>query len=122
MTIRPISLYALSSPLILDWGSLYEPQVRGPYMHSLVLPQTSIGTPWNNDNLPLNTGLSPWTGAQTNAFESFAHSSRVSTTYTSQDQNTWSRNVRMVFANPQSPAIYIEDNFWRTWRQRGEGR
>lgn len=96
---------------MLDWGSLYEPQVRGPYMHSLVLPQASIGTAWNNDNLPLNTGLSPWTGAQTNAFESFAHSSRVSTTYTAQDLSTWNRHVRMVFANPLAPAVYIEDSF-----------
>jgi hypothetical protein len=47
-----VILYALGAPVSLDWGSMYDPQTGGAYMHSLVLPEDHWGKPGDRNNPP----------------------------------------------------------------------
>ena len=63
-------LYALGAPLSIDWGSMYSPHVPGGFMHNIVLPQSSIKHPWDQDKAPLDVGEA-WKESRQDAFLSF---------------------------------------------------
>jgi len=106
-----VSLYALGSPLSVDWGSMYSPQAAGAYAHSMVLPESSIGASWNADGLSTNTGSSPWRSLGVNVFGAFQTSSVSSATFQTANGTLWTRTLQLIHANPVYPVIAISDRF-----------
>lgn len=107
-----LALYALGAPISIDWGSMYYPQAAGAYMHSSVLPESAIGSPWNADNPALDAGTSPWTtSTEATAFEDFEYSGYSSAHFVSRTGSIWSRSVYSIHPDIGYPVILISDTF-----------
>lgn len=106
-----VRLYALGAPVSIDWGSMYSPYIPGAYHHSLVLPESSLGVRWDQDDVPFTAGTSPWKTAAQEAFESFSYASRSVSRFMAANGATWTRTVRLLAGNPDIPVIAIEDTF-----------
>ncbi|MFN3651061.1 MAG: hypothetical protein ACK47B_15915 [Armatimonadota bacterium] len=123
-----VAIYALGAPLSLDWGSLYYPQVAGGFMHSMVLPESSIGAAealghppaklhgWNQDSPPLHTsyfvwGVPPWGKASQDAFLSFDSGSLARARFKSEAGPEWIRSIYSIRPDPAHPLILIQDRF-----------
>jgi hypothetical protein len=104
-------MYARKAPLSIDWGSFYYPTTRSAYMHSMVLPESAIGQPWNTNSLDVGTVNSPWQSPTQQAFQSFDASSLSTANFTSSNGTVWTRTVRSLFANSDYPVITISDRF-----------
>ncbi len=126
-------MYALGAPLSLDWGSTYEPQVLGGFMHSLVVPESSIGSPgqfeqeatgaarrpphgWDRDNPPLDAaglvwGHAPWSESTQEAFLSFSTAAYARARFKSSRGGTWKRSVYSIRPDEAHPIIVIADQF-----------
>jgi hypothetical protein len=107
-----IMLYALKAPLTINWGSMYNPQVGGGNMASMVLPETSYSTiRWNGDNQPLNSIFSNWQTSSNNTFESFAQSSMANAIMIDRNGLQWERKLYSIVPNADLPMIMVKDNF-----------
>jgi hypothetical protein len=107
-----LALYALGTPISIDWGSMYYPQAAGAYMHSSVLPESALGSPWNADNPALNAGTSPWTTSTgATAFEDFEYSGHSSAHFISRTGTIWTRSVYSIHPDIRYPVILITDTF-----------
>jgi hypothetical protein len=106
-----VSIYALKAPLAVDWGSMYSPQTPGAYTHNLVLPESAIGRPWDQDSPSLSQGASPWQNAVQDTFESFELSTRAVGSLTSTNNTKWTRSVYTLAPQPSYPVIVIADDF-----------
>jgi hypothetical protein len=104
-------LYALGAPVSIDWGSMYSPYIPGAYHHSLVLPESSLGVRWDQDDVPFTAGTSPWKTAAQEAFESFSYASRSVSRFTAANGAAWTRTVRLLAGDPDIPVVAIEDTF-----------
>jgi len=105
-----IVVYALGAPLSLDWGPIYYPHVSGGFMHSLVLPESASGHPWNGDNPPLDAGRR-WLAVAQEAFQADARSAPVKNRYRMGNDLEWVRSIRLIHAQPDAPIIAIHDEF-----------
>jgi len=106
-----VVMYALGAPLSLDWGSTYSPQTPAGFMHSLVLPESTLRFAWNQDNPPLDGGGLRWRHANQQAFESFSASGHVSATYEAPNGTTWTRSVYSIHPDENYPILIIRDGF-----------
>ena len=57
-------VYALGAPLSLDFGTMYSPPSGGGFVHSVVLPEASLGADWK-ENPPDVTKGPRWQGRKT---------------------------------------------------------
>jgi hypothetical protein len=113
-----VVLYALGAPLSLDWGSLYSPQAAGAFLHSLVLPESRTGHPWDKGDPPLNGGAG-WETSSQEAFLSFAASARATARMTcpvappggQKSELAWVRSVTSLHPDEAHPVIIIKDTF-----------
>jgi hypothetical protein len=103
-------LYALGAPISIDWGSMYSPQVPGGFMHSLVLPTSSIRHAWDQDNPPLNGGM-PWKKSKQEAFVSFNTSGYVRGSFSSENGTVWTRSILSLHPNENNPIVVLRDEF-----------
>lgn len=106
-----LAIYALSAPLAVNWSSIYYPATPGAYQHSTILPESSIGRAWDGDDVPLESGVSPFTVADQDSFESFLFSSRSVSRYRTANGTEWLRSVRLLAGNPSIPVFTIDDEF-----------
>jgi len=114
-----LHIFALGSPLALDWEPMYTPAVVSGGMHNIVIPEADWGMPWNGDIPQYKDGNfwnpgDPWAWkSQTQApVISFANSgvARFHTDHKRPDLD-WTRTVISVFPNPDFPLILVEDVF-----------
>lgn len=105
-----VVIYALGAPLSIDWGPIYYPHVHGGFMHSLVLPESATGHPWDEAEVPLGAG-ERWIAVDQNNFSTDAKSAYVRSRYRMGDDLEWSRSVRLIHALPDLPIIAIHDEF-----------
>jgi hypothetical protein len=103
-----VVLYALGAPLSIDWGSMYTPQTSGPLMHSVLLPESHTGHPWDKDRVPLKAGK-PWMESTQDAYASFRTAGFASARFTGFDGQVWRRTVTMLHPQEASPIIVLED-------------
>jgi hypothetical protein len=103
-------LYALGAPLSIDWGSMYSPQVRGGFMHNMVLPESSLKDSWNQDNPPLDAG-DIWKESKQEAFVSFNTAGYARASFKSKTGMMWTRSVFSIHVNQDYPIIVIQDRF-----------
>ena len=106
-----VVMYALGAPLSLDWGSMYSPQTPGGFMHSLVLPESTLRFAWGIDSPPLDGGGLRWQHATQQAFESFPTSGHVSATYGAPNGTTWTRSAYSIHPDEDHPVLFIRDGF-----------
>jgi hypothetical protein len=106
-----VVIYALGAPLSLDWGSMYSPQSAGALMHSIVLPESALQTPWDTHDAPLDPIGFRWQHGTVQAFESFTASGHVRATYESPNGTTWTRSIYSIHPDESRPIIAIRDNF-----------
>ncbi|MHB9133339.1 MAG: hypothetical protein ACYDBB_19910 [Armatimonadota bacterium] len=113
-----VVLYALGAPLSLDFGAMYYPRPDGGLMHSLALPESVLGRPWDADNVPLTcppgpAGRSSWWNTKAQPFASFSESAAASAGFSmSGNANMqWQRTVRFLHPDPAFPVIIIDDTF-----------
>jgi hypothetical protein len=105
-----ISIYALESPLSVDWGSVGYPRTPGAYMHSGVVPEESLSKAWSADDMDFSSpGNFVWKAESQDGFYSFDLSSSSTATFRSQDGRTWRRTVRILAPNAGYPAVVISD-------------
>ena len=102
--------YALGAPLSIDWGPIYYPHVHGGLMHSLVLPESDAGHPWDQDGTPLDAGKR-WLAVGQEGFQADAASGRVRSRYRMGGELEWVRSLRLVHTQPDLPIIAIHDQF-----------
>ncbi|MBC8872199.1 MAG: hypothetical protein H8E44_22430 [Planctomycetes bacterium] len=105
-----VVIYALGAPLSVDWGPIYYPHVHGGFLHSLVLPESAAGHPWDADDVPLDVG-DRWFAADPQGFETGANSAHVKSRYRMGDDLEWVRSVRLIHVLPDLPIIAIHDQF-----------
>jgi hypothetical protein len=105
-----VVIYALGAPLSIDWGPIYYPHVHGGFMHSLVLPESATGHPWDQDNAPLDAG-ERWHAVGQEALENGADSAYVRSRYRMGDDLQWMRSIRLIHSLPDVPIIAIRDEF-----------
>jgi len=103
-------IYALGAPLSIDWGPIYYPHVHGGFMHSLVLPESDAGHPWDRDHVPLDAGQR-WLAVGQDTFETDSNSAYVSSRYRLRSDLGWSRSVRLIHAQSDLPIIAVHDEF-----------
>ena len=103
-------LYALGAPLALDWGSMYSPGTPGAYLHSAVLPETSLGQNWNDD-VSLDPVPSPWHSPAQNLFLAFDYSSAAVSSFLAPDGTSWTRSAYNLHPNASYPVIELYDTF-----------
>ena len=114
-----LHLFALGSPLSLDWEPMYTPAVVSGGMHNIVIPEADWGTPWSGD-IPKHTDGNYWNPGDPWAWKSqtqapvvsFANSgvARFHTDHNRPDLD-WTRTVTSVFPDPDYPLILVKDEF-----------
>ena len=111
-----LAIYALKTPLSIDWGGYSSISTGGSVMHATVLPTgiltwssgASVGT---TDGGTTVEGGS-WPTATHNEFCAFSNtlSGYDSTTF-SNGSPTWTREVLQIYHTPSLPIIFIRDSF-----------
>lgn len=110
-----VVLYALSSPLSVDWGPIYYPRVAGAYMHSLAIPERMIGQKaWDGPVDLAGHGGRFWTAEQAKVLF-MGPVDRVVSEYR-EDANAegpveWRRTMTLIAPEPDRPIILIEDTY-----------
>jgi hypothetical protein len=104
-----IALYALGVPLSLNWGSLYQPHTGGAFLHSVVLPESQTGHPWDQSDVPLEAG-SFWRSSTPESFLAFRTVSRASARFQAADGTTWVRTLWLFHPEAERPIILIQDH------------
>src|SRR5262249_33464535 len=105
-----IALYALGTPLSLNWGSLYEPHTPGAYLHSTVLPEHQLDIPWDQDGVPLDTGAVSQT-SHLLSFGTLPTAADAQATSTAADGTTWVRSIYLIHTSLSAPIIVFRDAF-----------
>lgn len=103
-----VSIFALNTPLSLDWASCYEPGVGGAYMHSVVVPESIIGS-WDKEH-DFGAGGNYPANAKCEAFAAFANSGYSQGSHDIGGLH-WTRAVTLLHANADYPVYSIEDRF-----------
>jgi hypothetical protein len=109
-----VVVYALGAPLSIDWGSMYSPQSPGAFMHSLALPESALGFPWDTETTHLDQIGFRWQHPRQEAFESFTASAHVRATYDASGTRgleKWTRSVYSIHPDESHPIIVIRDSF-----------
>ncbi|MEZ4960573.1 MAG: hypothetical protein R2830_12205 [Saprospiraceae bacterium] len=105
-----LSIYALGAPLSLNYGSFYQPSVRGAHMKSTPVLLSQFpdwnNTSWQPFELPNNTS---WNSSHHNTFIAFKNSGYSSATFTRTE--TWTRKVYQFAPKDQIPIIIVKDAF-----------
>jgi|GEM_PF-3123305 len=113
-------IYALGSPMTLDWGPIYYPRVAGGFFHSGVIPQSKLVEPWDQDSTTLDNPPDPGARAtwlqqgETQFIGGFEHSSSSVSSFkhnSNKSDLTWQRMVRLIHPNQMRPIIFINDEF-----------
>jgi hypothetical protein len=105
-----IVLYALGKPISTDWSAIYTPHAPGAYMHSMVVPEASIGHAWDKDGALLTAGNSVWGNSRREKYESANERSYVQAKF-SGNKVDWTRAVTTARPKPDMPVIVIHDSF-----------
>jgi len=107
--------YLLGSPFSVDWGSFYSPRVAGAMYHSLALPESYLGHPWDKHNLPLDAGRwSGWAGvkARHEVFKRTTEGGWSRAAMTAPDGSfTWTRAVGLVQPSQDVAVLAIQDSY-----------
>ncbi|MHB9130243.1 MAG: chitobiase/beta-hexosaminidase C-terminal domain-containing protein [Armatimonadota bacterium] len=107
-----LSIYALGAPLAMDWGSYAYPHVQGAYIHSMVVPTSTLPTAWDADNCSLNGPTSVWKVSTQDNFLSFGSSAQSAAHFTDPlNVSQWNRSVDSIHPNAIYPVILIRDTF-----------
>lgn len=105
-----MSIYALGAPLSLNYGSFFQPSVKGAHMKSTPVLLSQFpdwnNTTWQPFELPNNTS---WNTSHHDAFIAFKNSGYSAATFTRTD--TWTRQVYQFTPKEQIPIIVIKDGF-----------
>jgi hypothetical protein len=102
-----VVVYALGSPVSLDWGSTYSPRAAGGVMHSLVLPEHLFGYPWDRHGPALDAGPR-WSVSGPPRFAAFPRSAHAAARFDLAG-HAWMREVDLVHVEPDHPVIRIRD-------------
>jgi len=105
-----VVIYALGAPLSVDWGPIYYPRVAGGFMHNVVLPEDSIGHPWDKADPSLEAGPR-WRGPAGNAFLSFKNAALARCAYRMGEGIEWTRTALLLHANEERPVLVLRDTF-----------
>lgn len=109
-----VSIYALTSPLAIDWNpNLFNPEVPGRFMHNSVTFDSQL-TPvvWSADTPSLSAAQGLYNSPTNTEFESFTASTHSAATFSLPSDGTiWTRTVRTLNFNPAYPVIITEDSF-----------
>jgi hypothetical protein len=105
-----VVIYALGAPLSIDWGSMYYPQVPGSFMHSMIVPESGLKHPWDQDNPPLNGGP-VWGESTQDAFVSFRTAAYAQAHFTSKHGMVWTRSITSIHPHEAYPVIIMRDHF-----------
>jgi hypothetical protein len=116
-----VIFYALGSPLMVDWGSVYSPRVARSYMHSMVLREGDLrdgrnaAVPWNQDSIPLEVPASPaWVSsrpADANGYVALPSGSSADCRFATRDGLVWNRRVQAIHPNDEFPILVVFDSF-----------
>ena len=105
-----IVLYALGKPLSTDWSAIYTPHAPGGYVHSMVIPEETIGHAWDKDGALLTAGSGAWNGSSQEVFETSADFAYARASFRGNDL-VWTRAVAVARPAPDRPVIVIRDRF-----------
>jgi|GEM_PF-807611 len=106
-----IVLYALGKPISVDWSAIYTPQAPGGYLHSMVIPEGSIGHAWDKDGASLMAGgYGVWGRSRQEAFTSSPNGAYARATF-SGNKLEWTREVSVARPGTDNPVILIRDRF-----------
>lgn len=103
-----VTFYALGAPVSIDWGSIYNPHAMGPYVHSLVMPETTIPGPWAGDARIDDSPL-PWLHSTQDGFSTFDDATWSAATFEAANGSKWFRTVALVHPDDRQPVIMITD-------------
>lgn len=109
-------IYALGAPVSVDWGSMYEPRAAGAFFHSLSLPESAIGHPWDQDSPPLEAGGAWGTYAGTKTaqdeFRAEPGGGWARATMTAPGgKYSWTRAVSLAALRDDLPVIAVQDSW-----------
>lgn len=104
-----VVIYALGTPLSIDWGSLYTPQAAGSYLHSAVVMEHDLDHPWDQDAPPLSSGRG-WTASSQETFVTSPEGAHVRSRFT-RSGTTWTRAITLIHVDPSHPILVIRDTF-----------
>ncbi|MHB9024909.1 MAG: hypothetical protein ACYC7E_12160 [Armatimonadota bacterium] len=104
-----VIMYALGVPLSLDWGPQYAPHTPGGIMHSVVLPESMLGQPWDQDVKNLGSGGS-WGGSTLKDFAGFKASAFARGVMAS-GKTQWTRETYSLHPNEAYPILVLRDRF-----------
>ena len=100
-------IYALGAPLSLDFGTMYTPPSPGGFVHSVVLPEASIGAPWTQ-NPPDATKGPRWRQPVTEEFKSEPTQAWSRARFT-MGETTWTRTVKVAMLRDDLPIVGLRD-------------
>ncbi|MHB9024906.1 MAG: hypothetical protein ACYC7E_12145 [Armatimonadota bacterium] len=101
-------IYALGAPLSLDFGTMYSPHSGGGFVHSVVLPETSIGD-WKQNPPDVSKGPR-WGKPTTLDYQANDRAAWSKAGFTMKDA-AWTRTVKVAMLKDDLPAIGIRDEF-----------
>jgi len=117
-------IYALGSPLSVDWGPIYYPRVSGAFHHSLALVESTLGHGWDKDSPPMTAG-DAWghyrgARAKQEAFLSMTQAGYARARITRGKGYAWLREVLSIHADPsRQDDPHVEPDGRRRGRDAG---
>lgn len=111
-----VVIYALGTPLALDWGSMYYPRVGGAFMHNVALPESVFPAAWDRESPPNVEGGKWGTYAGTKTvqeeYASIPKGGWSRARMTSPDgKYSWTRAVSLAVLDPDLPVIALQDKY-----------
>jgi hypothetical protein len=103
-----VVIYVLGTPISTHWGGLYDAPADGAFLHSVVLPESATGHPWDNDSPPLDAG-DLWKSTAAHAFLSFRTSSFAQASFAAGNDDTWTRSVYLICPDEDLPIVLLRD-------------
>ncbi len=102
-------IYALGAPLSLDFGTMYSPPSPGGFVHSVVLPEGTIGADWKQ-NPPDVTKGPRWRNAKTLDYQAKDREAWSKANF-ALGQSEWTRTVKVSMLRDDLAAIGLRDEF-----------
>jgi len=107
-------IWALGAPLSLHWSPIYSPRVARGYYKATVQPESSLGHAWDLDGPPLEDPqgqFGVWAGSSKH--EAFVDrlQATMSRAHFAWKDLGWTREVRLIHADPKLPIVTIRDAF-----------
>lgn len=103
-------IYALGAPVSVQWSAIYTPRTASAYLHSLVVPESVLGHPWDRNGVPLAAADNPWQRA---TCEHFGSSPQLAVVVSRMESAglLWRRRIEVERSEPSRPLILIRDTF-----------